>query len=157
MESELIPRTNLLVERYQALLEVSESIARHLDLGALLHDLAHRLPRVVDVNFVALSLYDPARHVMQLHNIQANIPADIVGGHEEPVDETPTGLVWQTQQPLLVPNLAGERRWPKVTGMMEEDGIHSFCIVPLTTALRRLGAMGFASVRKGAYEETDVE
>ncbi|HJU03988.1 MAG TPA: sigma 54-interacting transcriptional regulator, partial [Nitrospiraceae bacterium] len=157
MESELTSRADLQVEQYQALLAVSESIAKHLDLRALLHDLAHRLPRVVDVNFVALSLHDPARQVMHLHNIQANIPADIIGGHEESLDETPTGLVWQTQQPLLVPNLAEERRWPKVTGMMQEDGIRSVCIVPLTTALRRLGAMGFASVRESAYEETDVE
>jgi formate hydrogenlyase transcriptional activator len=157
MESDLIRRADLSVEQYQALLQVSESIAKHLDLTALVHDLAHLLPRVAHVNFVALSLYDPARHVMQLHNLQANIPADIVGGHEEPVEETPTGLVWQEQQPLLVPNLAEERRWPKVTGRMGEDGIRSFCIVPLTTALRRLGAMGFASVQEGAYEDTDVE
>ena len=112
MESDLIRRADLSVEQYQALLQVSESIAKHLDLTALVHDLAHLLPRVAHVNFVALSLYDPARHVMQLHNVQANIPADIVGGHEEPVDETPAGLVWQTQQPLLVPNLAEEQRWP---------------------------------------------
>jgi formate hydrogenlyase transcriptional activator len=157
METRLTPDVDRLIKQYQALLEVSESIARHLDLEALLRDLTHRLPRVVDVNFVALSLHDPARHLMQLHNIQANIPADIIGGHEEPVDETPTGFVWQTQQPLLVPNLAEEHRWPKVTGMMREDDIHSLCIVPLTTALRRLGAMGFASVREGAYEDTDVE
>jgi formate hydrogenlyase transcriptional activator len=157
MESKLTPHPDLLVEQYQALLEVSESIARHLDLGALLHDLAHRLPRVVDVNFVALSLYDPVRNLMQLHNIQANIPADIVGGHGEPVEETPDGLVWQTQQPILVLNIAEEPRWPKVTQRMQEDGINSFCMVPLTTALRRLGAMGFASLTKGAYGESDVQ
>ncbi|TLY18286.1 MAG: hypothetical protein E6K69_00575, partial [Nitrospirae bacterium] len=63
-------------------------------------DLAQRLPRVVQVNFVALSLHDPARNVMRLHTLQANVPADIVGGHEEPVEETPAGLVWQTQQPI---------------------------------------------------------
>jgi len=154
---DLIRGADLSVEQYQALLQVSESIAKHLDLTALVHDLAHLLPRVAHVNFVALSLYDPARHVMQLHNLQANIPADIVGGHEEPVEETPTGLVWQEQQPLLVPNLAEEQRWPNVTARMREDGIRSFCIVPLTTALRRLGAMGFASVQEGAYEDTDVE
>lgn len=157
METELTRSTELPVDQYQALLEVSESISRHLDLGALLHDLAHRLPRVVDVNFVALSLHDPARNGMRLQNIQANIPADIVGGHEERIEESPTGLVWHTQQPLLVPDLVEEFRWPKVTGLMQEDGINSFCVVPLTTALRRLGAMGFASVKKGAYREADVE
>src|SRR5438105_1857851 len=146
-----------LVEQNRTLLEVSESIAAHRDLTELFRDLAQRLPRVVQVNFVALSLHDPARNVMRLHTLQANVPADIVGGHEEPVEETPAGLVWQTQQPILVPNLAEERRWPKVTQCMQEDGINSLCVVPLTTALRQLGAMGFASLEKEAYGEADVE
>ena len=146
-----------LVEQNRTLLEVSESIAAHHDLTELFRDLAQRLPRVVHVNFVALSLHDPERNVMRLHTLQANVPADIVGGHEEPVEETPAGLVWRTQQPLLVPDLAEERRWPRVTQRMQEDGINSFCVVPLTTALRRLGAMGFASLQKEAYGEADVE
>ena len=146
-----------LAERYQALLEVAEAISAHRDLHELFRDLAQRLPRVVYVNFVALSLHDPVRNTMRLHTIQANVPADLVGGHEGQVEESPAGLVWQTQQPVLVPDLAEERRWPKVTQFMNEDGINSFCVVPLTTAVRRLGAMGFLSLQKEAYGETDLE
>jgi formate hydrogenlyase transcriptional activator len=146
-----------LIEQYRTLIEVSKAISAHHDLHELFRDLARRLPRVVQVNFVALSLHDPERNVMRLHTLQANVPADIVGGHEERVEEIPAGLVWQTQQPLLVPNLAEERRWPKVIQCMKEDGINSFCEVPLTTALRRVGAMGFGSVEKEAYSEADVE
>ena len=146
-----------LAERYQALLEVAEAIAVHRDLHELFRDLAQRLPRVVHVNFVALSLHDPVRNTMRLHTIQANVPADLVGGHEGPVEASPAGLVWQTQQPIIVPDLTEERRWPKVTQLMSEDGVNSFCIVPLTTAVRRLGAMGFLSVQKEAYGETDLE
>ena len=146
-----------LAERYQALLEVAETISAHRDLHELFRDLAQRLPRVVHVNFVALSLHDPVRNTMRLHSIQANVPADLVGGHEGPVEESPAGLVWQTQEPIIVPDLAEERRWPKVTQHMSEDGVYSFCVVPLTTSVRRLGAMGFLSLQKGAYGETDVE
>ncbi len=146
-----------LVEQSRTLLEVSESIAAHRDLTELFRDLAQRLPRVVHVNFVSLSLHDPARRMMRLHTIQANVPADIVGGHECPVDDSPGGLVWQTQQPLLVSDLAEERRWPEVTQRMHEDGINSFCVVPLTTAVRQVGAMGFASLKKWAYDKADVE
>jgi len=146
-----------LAERHQALLEVAQAISVHRDLDDLFSDLAQRLPRVVHVNFVGLSLHDPEHNMMRLRTIQANVPSDLVGGHVEPIDETPAGLVWQTQLPLLVPNLAEEPRWPKVTGRMKEDGTQSFCLVPLTTAVRRLGAMGFSSLEKEAYSETDVE
>ena len=146
-----------LAERYQALLEVAEAISAHRDLHVLFRDLAQRLPRVVHVNFVALSLHDPVRNTMRLHAIQANVPVDLVGGHEGPVEESPAGLVWQTQEPVIVPNLAEECRWSKVTERMSEDGVNSFCFVPLTTAVRRLGAMGFLSLQKEAYGETDME
>ncbi len=145
------------VAQHRALLDVSEAISTHRDLHELFRDLARRLPHVVHVNFVALSLYDPDRHVMRLHTLQANVPADIVGGHEEPIEETPAGWVWQTQQPLIVPDLSEERRWPIVTARMREDGVQSLCVVPLTTALRRLGAVGFASQRKGSHDGSDVE
>jgi formate hydrogenlyase transcriptional activator len=144
-------------ERYQALLEVAEAIAAHRDLHELFRDLARRLPRVVQVNFVSLSLHDAAGNRMRLQTIQANVPADLVGGHEEPLDETPAGVVWQSQQPVLVPDLSMEARWPKVRERMDEDGINSFCVVPLTTAVRKLGAMGFASLHKQAYGIGDLE
>jgi hypothetical protein len=38
---------------------------------------------------------------------------------------------------------------------MKEDGANSFCVVPLTTSVRRLGAMGFMSLQKEAYSESD--
>ena len=157
MDRDSISPCETVAERYQALLEVAEAISVHRDLHELFRDLARRLPRVVQVNFVSLSLHDPARNRMRLQTIQANVPADLVGGHEETLDETPAGAVWQLQQPILVPDLAEESRWPTVTRRMQEDGIHSFCVVPLTTAVRKLGAMGFASLRKHAYGVGDLE
>ncbi|MGQ0555107.1 MAG: sigma 54-interacting transcriptional regulator [Nitrospiraceae bacterium] len=146
-----------LAERYQALLEVAQAISAQRDLDQLFRDLAHRLPRVVQVNFVDLSLYDPIKKLMRLHTIQANVPADLVGGHEVSIEDCPAGLVWQQQRPLLVPRLAEESRWPTVIGHMKEDGTESFCFVPLTTARGQLGAMGFLSLQKEAYSDSDVE
>ena len=146
-----------LAERYQGLLEVAQAIAAHRDLDGLFSDLAHRLPRVVRVNYVDLSLHDPLKEVMRLHTIQANVPADLVGGHEVATDDCPSGLVWRTQQPLIVPDLQEERRWPKVTSYMREDRTRSFCFVPLTTARAQLGAVGFLSLQEQAYAEPDLE
>ncbi len=157
MDSSALFPCESLAERYQALLEVAQAISSHRDLDKLFRELAQRLPRVVHVNFVGLSLHDPTKNTMRLHAIQANVPADLIGGHEGPLPESPAGLVWQTQRPVLVSNLAEESRWPKVTGHMEEDGINSFCFLPLTTAARRLGAMGFLSLEKEAYSDADLE
>jgi formate hydrogenlyase transcriptional activator len=156
MEQHFASPCETLEERYRTLLEVGETISAHRDLHELFRDLARRLPRVVHVNFVALSLYDPARNTMRLRTIQANVPAELIGGHENALEDTPAGLVWETQHALLVRNLDEEDRWPNVTERMKEDGVHSFCVVPLTTAVRQLGAMGFMSLQKEAYSESDV-
>jgi len=146
-----------LAAQYQALLGVAEAISAHRDIDQLLRELAQRLPRVVQVNYVDLSLYDPLKQCMRLQSIQANVPADLIGGHESPVEGCPAGVVWKTQQPLLVADLTAEHRWPIVTGQMAEDGTQSFCFVPLTTASGRLGAMGFLSLNKAAYTEAELE
>lgn len=144
------------VAQYQALLEVSEAIATHTELSGLVQELALRLPRVIPVNFIGLSLHDPERGVMRLHTLQANVPADIIGGHEESVANTPAGFVWETQHPLLIRNLAEESRWPRVVGLMQEDGVRSSCLVPLTSAARKLGALEFSSGQAAAYGEADL-
>jgi formate hydrogenlyase transcriptional activator len=157
METHSVPPGETLSERYQALLEVAQAISVHRDLHALFRDLAQRLPRVVQVNFIVLTLHDSERNSIRVHTIQANVPADLIGGHEDPIEESPAGLVWQTQEPILIPDLAEERRWPKVVGYMREDGMNSCCFVPLTTAVRRLGAVGFLSLQKEAYGDADLE
>ena len=144
------------LSRYQALLEVSEAIAVHRDLNTLLQDLAQRLPRIVPLNFIGLALYRPDRNTIQDYIIQANIPADIQGGKEWALDAHPSGWVWQAQQPLIISDLTQDSRFPTVLPLMLEDGVQSICAVPLTSALRRLGALDFASVEKGTYQDSEL-
>src|SRR5262247_350846 len=144
--------------RYQALLEISEAIAVHRNLNELLQDLAHRLPRIVPFDFINLVLHDPAREVMRLHTLVAPETSTIRAGLELPIDQSPAGLVWRSQQPLMVDieDPAAESRFPKLTPLLRENGARSYCVVPLTTALRRLGAMGFGSLHGRVYEEAEV-
>jgi formate hydrogenlyase transcriptional activator len=142
--------------RYQALLEVSEAIASHRDLNNLVQDLARRLPHLVPLNFIGLALYQPDRDTIQDYIIQGNIPADIEGGKEWALDAHPGGYVWQTQQPLIIRDLTQDPRFPAALPLMLEDGVHSMCVVPLTTALRRLGSLEFASVEQGTYQDAEL-
>jgi len=148
------PTTNRL---YKTLLEISEAISKHRDLHALFRDLAKLLPQIVKVDFVALDLHDPYRNVIKLFLIEANVPADIIGGHESRLDEHPAGTVLHTQQPILVSDLSQDTRYPEVFSRIREDGVKSLGIFPLTTAVRQLGAMVFSSCDKATYQESDCE
>lgn len=145
------------VERYRSLLEVTEAIALHRDLHELFRDLAQRLPQVVSVHFVGLSLYNAERNTVRLHTLQANVPAEIIGGHESSLENSPAGFVWRQQDALIVHDVNEEHRWPETIRRMKEDGINSFCVVPLTTPVGRLGAIIFSSLKKAAYDGCDLE
>ena len=143
-------------ERRRLLAEVTESIASHRDLNELFRDLAQRLPRIVPFDYINLVLHDPARNVMRLQLLAAPVESTIKPGAEFPVDGSPGGFVWTTQQPLLVNDIALETRFAAVIPRLIENGVQSFCTVPLTTALGRLGAMGFGSLQPHVYEASEI-
>ena len=143
-------------DRLRLLLEVSESIASHRTLEDLFRDLAARLPPVVPFDYINLLLHDPARDVMRLNILVAPEGSTINPGLELPVDDSAAGLVWKTQQPLIVEDLDREQRFPRLIAMMRENGVKSFCTIPLTTALRRLGSLGFGSLTRTLYKEADL-
>jgi len=64
--------------------------------------------------------------------------------------------VIDTQQPLIVPDTAAETRWPLAMAELRGHGIVSFCSLPLTTARRRIGALGFGSRPPLTYTATDI-
>ncbi len=142
---------------YKTLLEISEAISKNRDLHSLFRHLAKLLPQIVKVDFVALDLHDPQRNVIKLFLIEANVPADIIVGMESRLDEHPAGTVFQTQQPLLVSDITQDNRYPDVFSRMRDDGVNSLCIFPLTTAVRKLGAIVFASCEKETYKESYFE
>ncbi len=140
------PQTSLAnsaLGQQQALLEVAESIALHRDLGELFHDLAQRLHRVVQFDYLNLVLHEAAREVMRLHILETTQPTRVQPGMEFPVAETPAGWVWETQQPFIVADIDQEKRFPALMQLLREEQVKSFCLLPLTTAHRRLGALGF--------------
>jgi formate hydrogenlyase transcriptional activator len=146
----------MMIQQYQTLLAVAESIATHHDLAALFHDLAQHLPRIVRFNFVDLILHDPERNVMRLHVLETAGKHQVSPNTEWPVDQSPGGWVWRTQQPLLIRDVKREEQFADLLGFVREHGIQSCCWLPLTTPQRRLGAMGFGSVHPEMYEENNL-
>src|SRR5580693_7420658 len=141
----------------EALLEVAESIAQHRDLAALFHDLAERLHSVVDFDFLTLVLHDPVRNVMRLHILETRLPTPVKTGSETPMDGHPSGWVWQSQRPFVVTDTEEDQRFPDFLQRLKEVGVRSLAMVPLTTAQRRLGAMGFGRLVPQGITEAEVQ
>ena len=145
-----------LASQHQVLLEVTESIATHRDLPALFHDLKERLPRLVNFDTLWLVLHEPTRNVMRVHILETPSRA-YVDFVERTIQDAPAGWVWERQEALIISDLEQETRFEKALDSIREIGVRSFCILPLTSAHRRLGAVGFGSQRVGTYGEAGVE
>src|SRR6202790_2622618 len=141
----------------EALLEVSEAIAQQRDLPALFHDLAGRLHAVIEFDFLTLILHDPARNVMRLHILETHIPTEKPTGAETPVEGQPSGWVWQSQQAFVVSDTEEETRYPEYMARLREYVVRSVALLPLTTAQRRVGAMGFGRLAPQRITDTELQ
>jgi formate hydrogenlyase transcriptional activator len=141
----------------EALLEVSEAIAHQRDLPALFHDLAARLHSVIEFDYLALVLHDPARNVMRLHILETQLPGAKPVGSETSIEDNPSGWVWKTQQPFVVSDVLEETRFPEFLKKLREHNVRSLANLPLTTAQRRLGAMGFGRLVPQRISDSDLQ
>src|SRR5881409_714995 len=145
-----------LVERFQTLLAVAGSITSYRDPDELFRRLARQLQRVVRFDRLGLVLLQPERGVTSARVLETT-GTGFTTLPEHPVAGNHSGWVIETQQPLIVPDTADETRWPCAMAELHQHGIVSFCSLPLTTARRRIGALGFGSREPVTYTAADVD
>ncbi|HEY2119583.1 MAG TPA: sigma 54-interacting transcriptional regulator [Candidatus Acidoferrum sp.] len=160
LTSTLLPASSLehSERQFEALLAVTETISQQHDLKKLFHDLAERLHSVLPFDFLALVLHEPARNTMRLHILETREPvADKEPAKEFSVDNHPAGWVWQNQRTFLTLDTEKDARYPEFMQRLLDAGVHSFAIVPLTTAQHRLGAMGIGRYVPQGVSDAEVD
>jgi formate hydrogenlyase transcriptional activator len=152
-ESLLDPQREL--RRCQALLDMADLMVQHLSLPELFREMARRLQKVADFQFLNFSLHDPHDNVMRLHCFWEGEHAPPLP-EQVPVHDSASGWVWEHQTPLLFRDLRDETRFPRVLDPLPTNEFRTYCMMPLTTAQRRLGALGVASCTPDAYGQEDA-
>src|SRR5580700_1003625 len=129
------PQTPSQSAAHQSLLDVSQAILQHRDLSGLFRDLAVRLRAIIPFDFLNLVLYDAARNTMRLHILESTTEVEPhVPEMEFPSEESPSGWVYVHQEPLVIPDVNKETRWPKIMDVLKQNHVISSCWFPLTTA-----------------------
>ena len=134
----------------------ANALAIDQGLPRLLYELAVRLPVQPDIQALCVWLYEPVRQAIRLHVLMADLPAKIRTGMDFPVEDSIAGWVWQHQQPLTI-NTEAETRFPEFAQALLEAGIKSFCGVPLMIGNRRIGVLGLASTKPGAFRDFKLQ
>jgi formate hydrogenlyase transcriptional activator len=141
--------------RYEALFRVSRTIGAHRDPAELFQSLARELRGVVEFDVLYCTQYHPAGERPAFCVFET--PARRIPPPEFEPEETLTAWVYEHQKPLIIPFLERETRFPRVTALLESEGIRSLCALPLRTAHRRLGCFSIGSHQPNAYSQDEIE
>ena len=119
---------------------MADLVVHHHNLPELFAAMAGRLRQVAAADAAHFALYDPVKNVMRDYFWEKS--ALSAAEAERLVEDSPSGWAWQNQQSLVIPDLAADTRFLPVLTMLREKGLRSYCWLPLTTAEKRLGALG---------------
>jgi len=157
MSQTQLPQPHPTGARYEALLEVAESIASHRQLSTLFADLSRCLKRLVSFDFISLTLLDAKANVFRLHILQTE--REVVGDRpaETPFDQSPTGEALRNRGPYYVREVSEASRFPILEDLLRANRVQSYCVLPLVTAQRDLGGLSFGSMQANAYLDEDIE
>ena len=150
-------RPEELISRYKSLLDVSRAIASTQDQTELFSELAHHLRQVVRFDFLNVLLHEPAHNVMRLYLLEGVRHKNIEPGVEFPIDESFAGWVWKHHKPYIITNVDEETQFPKSLAILREHMVKSYYLLPLMSAHRCLGILGFGNVSEAAYSQADLD
>src|SRR6202030_2308294 len=143
-----------ITKRYEALLRVSQTLISIRSSEELFRVLARELREVVNFYVMGVGIYDEKVHEMITTSYgEPGVP--LQAPKFEP-EETFSWWVYQHQEPLMIPSLDEETRFPAVTAMLGKRGGRSVCALPLTTVHRRLGGLSFGSLEADVYSSEEV-
>ena len=139
-------------------MEVSRVIASHGDVSDLFEKLAECLRPLLGFHYLSVAIHDDSRPVMRLHVLQSQHKKESPDGIEFPVGGSPSGEAWTRQEPRNFSSLSElETYHPSAFALLRDHAVESFCILPLTTAHRRIGAMGLGRATEGGYSAEELE
>jgi len=144
-----------ITKRYEALLRVSQTLISIRSSEELFRILARELRAVVNFYVMGVGIYDEKAH--EIHLTSYGEPGDPLQVPKFAPEETFTWWVYHHQQPLIIPSLDAETRFPAVAGMLKNRGVRSVCALPLTTVHRRLGGLAIGSTKTDAYSSEEVK
>jgi formate hydrogenlyase transcriptional activator len=140
--------------RYEKLIQLARVLSTHRNFKELLRILAQELRQVLNFNYVSIGRYDEKTGLVQVYFLS---PGDVpVSLADLAAEETLTGWVCTHWQPLMIPFLEQETRFPRLREELEKREVRSVCAVPLSTINGCIGSLVLGDERSEGYDPEKV-
>jgi PAS domain S-box-containing protein len=143
--------------RYKALLSASQTINSYRDRAKLFRALANELKNAVRFDFLGLLLYDESNNKIEMPVLEVVNGRGVVIPPDLRAEDTIAWWVYHHQEPVVISNAAEDTRFPRMMEIYKQWGVQSGIVLPLTTAIRRLGGLTLGSEQGGSYSEDEVQ
>jgi formate hydrogenlyase transcriptional activator len=157
LSSQHIVNTRGSAERYRTLLEINNAIITNLTQESLLSAICEVLQRVLPVYRAAVTLLDRSTDSLRIYALSKEWTTDYFQvGLEVRKSDSHSGWVLEHQKPLVRRDLETEWEFP-VEHRLLQEGVQSYCAVPLKLGTTIIGTLNVGSDAKDRYSSADVE
>lgn len=150
------------------LLEMSNTLAAHLDIRQLLTAIAACLRQVKQFDEVTLALHDAGSKMLRVQALETHAADAKAGGLTItyapaeasddliPIDGTPAGWAFTSRRPLLLKGTANEKLPFDVRAQLRDPSMQSACWIPLLGQEGALGTLNLFSRRASTFTDDDL-
>ena len=140
--------------RYDALLRISKTLARHQTMSELFEVLADELHPLVPFDYLALIVHEASTDLLRLVVLEpSGMTPPVVSATAD--QHGPVSIAWETQKAAVVP-IPQEGALHPTLEFIRTQGRKMTCWLPLTTSHRKVGVMSFGSCSPSVYTEDIV-
>ncbi len=142
--------------KFAALEQMCRTISSHSDLGEVFSSLSPHISHLLPSHYVSVVLHDEDRGTMRLHVLHSSESTPEWLGQDFEIDDSPSGIAWRSQDVFICEDLEQEKRFQKVSELLREHRVRSFCVLPLITPTGPLGALTIGRAQIGSFDEDEI-
>jgi len=148
-----------MLQRYQTLLDVGQSIVSHLNLRELIGATSDYLRQVINGDGVWMTLYDSESGQLRVFALDPIFKANATAseGQLVPMEGTPSEQVMKSLQTVIITRAMLENSSSAVARSVAAGGMQSACIAPLVSQGRAIGTIAISSQREDAFTKEDAD
>src|SRR6202035_5334936 len=143
-------------QRYEALLRATNAIGTCSDCDTAADVLLQALREVITFDYLQLVAFENDASTIAWHLLYSDGARQTLSIADAVMEGTPTELVHESQQALVIADWSEETRFAKHAESLNLLGIASTCVLPLTRGQRRLGVLTVGRSHPDAYPEDEV-
>jgi formate hydrogenlyase transcriptional activator len=133
--------------------QLLDRVSSRGDPVELLREITSLLQPVVPFDFVLLALLDSTQQIMNAFVWPESTPGEPIALEAE---KSAVGFVWQNQITLCFSDISSEMRFEAEFSLLRQSNIHSYCVVPLASSGRKIGAIGFGRNSVNVFQPADL-